>query len=157
VTYTVYGDDETELLTKIAKVLNRADDTHKVLCGHNIIVFDLNVIAKRMMHHGIDIPKNIPKSSQAPWIVDKMVLDTKREYSGGNIFKPSSLKLLCAFFGVESSKEGDVNGERMHEYYWSDSRDLEKIKEYCERDIEAQHEVTKILIDRKVIDENERF
>jgi hypothetical protein len=38
--------------------------------------------------------------------------------------------------GVESSKNMEVVGNKVHEAYW-DKQQLEQIKEYCEKDVEV--------------------
>jgi hypothetical protein len=38
--------------------------------------------------------------------------------------------------GVESSKNMEVVGNKVHEAYWKEQK-LEQIKEYCEKDVEV--------------------
>jgi hypothetical protein len=55
-------------------------------------------------------------------------------WRAGNPFGLASLELMCAAMNVESSKEGDVTGNRVHDAYWVENR-LEAISQYCERDV----------------------
>jgi hypothetical protein len=43
---------------------------------------------------------------------------------------------MCSVLGIDSSKEGDVTGNKVHESYWIDNK-IEQIKEYCERDVDV--------------------
>jgi hypothetical protein len=58
----------------------------------------------------------------------------------------SSLDLVCASLNVDSPKNGELNGEKMHKYYydWPEGKEEalgvkrdDNIKEYCEKDVIA--------------------
>ena len=46
--------------------------------------------------------------------------------------------------GLETSKEGEVNGSNMHKYYY-DNNNIEKIKNYCEEDVKCTINLVKKL------------
>ena len=46
--------------------------------------------------------------------------------------------------GVESSKNMEVTGNKVHEAFW-DKKDIKGIVEYCEKDVEVLIEVIKKL------------
>jgi hypothetical protein len=52
-----------------------------------------------------------------------------------------SLDLLSCSLGVESPKE-DIDGSQVHFTFWEE-KDIEKIKIYCEKDVET---VIKVLL-----------
>jgi hypothetical protein len=35
---------------------------------------------------------------------------------------------------IPTPKDGEVTGDKVHHYYWNENR-LDKISEYCERDV----------------------
>jgi hypothetical protein len=72
------------------------------------------------------------------------VIDTLEIWKFGNPSSLASLELMCSSLGVESSKEGDVTGNRVHESYWVNGK-LEEIKEYCERDVDVLVQIIKKL------------
>jgi len=43
---------------------------------------------------------------------------------------------MCICMGVESSKNMEVVGNKVHEAYWQDKK-LKQITEYCEKDVEV--------------------
>jgi DNA polymerase elongation subunit (family B) len=102
------------------------------MCGHNIKNFDIPVMMKRMMINGIEPSKLLPRYDTKPWEVK--AIDTLEVWRAGNPWGLASLELMCAAMGVESSKEGEVTGNRVHDAYWLDGM-LDAIADYCERDV----------------------
>lgn len=138
-----YGDDEKDVLTKVAKVINNSDAKGNILGGHNIERFDIPFLWKKMLSHGIKPPYSLSVLDKKPW--DLKLFDTAKVWSGGS-WKESftSLDTLAAVFDVDSPKQ-DMKATEVHGQYWFSSG-LEKIKEYCEQDIRATMEISdKIL------------
>jgi len=119
-TQSFYGDDEKVIL--------------KYLCGHNAKGFDIPVLAKRMVMNGLMPPPILPSHDTKPWEIK--ALDTKELWQFGSFTTIGSLELMCICMGVESSKNMEVVGNKVHEAYW-DKQQLEQIKEYCEKDVEV--------------------
>ena len=46
----------------------------------------------------------------------------------------TSLDLLANIFHIPSPKD-DINGSQVHETYWKENHNLERIKTYCEKDV----------------------
>jgi len=136
-----YGD-EKDILTKISDLLNRVDKLGFVLCGHNVKNFDLPYIAKRMLINEIRVPSIIPNYKIKPW--ESRVLDTKEVWNFNSFRGLSSLDLVCASLGLESPKDGEVNGSNMHKYYYNNN-DTNKIKNYCEEDVKCTINLIKKL------------
>lgn len=136
-----YGD-EKESLVKVKDLLNRVDKLDFFICGHNIKNFDLPYIAKRMLINGIPVPKILPNYTIKPW--ESRVLDTKEVWGFNSFGGLSSLNLVCTSLGLETSKEGEVNGSNMHKYYY-DNNNIEKIKNYCEEDVKCTINLVKKL------------
>jgi hypothetical protein len=58
------------------------------------------------------------------------------------------LELMCVCLGVESPKNTEVVGNKVHEAYWK-KNDIEGIVKYCEKDVTQLIEVIKKLINLK--------
>jgi len=91
-------------------------------------------LAKRMVINGIKPPEILPNHDTKPWEIK--ALDTKELWQFGSFSTIGSLELMCICMGVESSKNMEVVGNKVHEAYWIDGK-LEQIKDYCEKDVEV--------------------
>ena len=126
-----YGDDEKILLSEFGKMLIQffnSDD--KFLCGHNVKEFDAPYIARRMVLHGIELPRMLNTPGKKPWEVNH--LDTMELWKFGDYKHFTSLNLLAAIFGIPTPKD-DISGVDVARVYWEE-KDLERIKIYCEKD-----------------------
>lgn len=135
--------DEMKLLAECAELLDKHYAWHKhFLCGHNAREFDIPYLCRRMKIHGIKVPKIMPTPSQKPR--DSKVLDTMEMWKYGDRKAYTSLDLLCNVFNIPSPK-WDINGADVSRVY-RETQDVERIQEYCERDVVALIEVYKRLI-----------
>jgi DNA polymerase elongation subunit (family B) len=127
-----YGKDEREILEKTAKVFSNAAAKGMKICGHNIKMFDIPFLGKKIVFNGMDVPSVLQLWDKKPWEIP--ILDTAEFFSFGSWSqKFLGLDLLACSLGVESPKE-DIDGSQVHGTYWDD-KDYERIKEYCERDV----------------------
>jgi hypothetical protein len=78
-------------------------------------------------------------SNKKPWEIN--ILDTTELFSFGNYLQGRylGLELLSCSLGVDSPKT-EMEGSKVNSTYWND-RDLEKIKKYCELDVDTVIEV----------------
>jgi DNA polymerase elongation subunit (family B) len=129
-----YGDDEKELLEEFnevaRKIMNKYPNMQWV--GHNIKGFDLPYILKRSIIHGIKVPKAFHLHKQKPW--ENCLLDTQEVWKFGG-WNSGKLGLLTEILGIPSPKE-DLEGIMVSGVYW-EGGNLERIKDYCEKDILA--------------------
>jgi hypothetical protein len=102
------------------------------------------MLAKRMMINGILPPKMLPSYDTKPWEVK--AIDTKDVWQYGSFGSIASLELMCVSLGIESSKNMDVTGNKVHHAYWVDDN-IDGITKYCERDVEVLIDVIKKLIE----------
>lgn len=130
---TFATDDEKTLLTDVKSLLNKVNKLDFSLCGHNIKLFDIPMVCKRMIINGIKPPSILPAFDTKPWEVK--AIDTKDFWQYGNNFSIATLELMCASLGVDSSKTGEVNGSKVHEHYWN--KGVKEIAQYCEKDVEV--------------------
>jgi hypothetical protein len=99
-------------------------------------------MAKRMIVNGLLPPSILPSYDTKPWEIK--AIDTKEIWQYGAYTAIGSLDLMCACMDVESSKQGDVTGDKVHDSYWNKDM-LKEITEYCERNVEVLIQVIKKL------------
>ena len=139
---SVYGDDEQDILKKVAIVMNNSDGQGMILGGHNIERFDIPFLWKRMLINGIKPPNCLNYIDKKPW--DIKLFDTAKVWGGGS-YKESftSLDTITAALGIESPKK-NMHGHEVHERYYSG--DLELIKTYCEGDVKATMQIANKIL-----------
>jgi 3'-5' exonuclease len=128
-----YGDDEKQLLIDFADMLDKftANPAHK-LCAHNGQEFDFPWIARRMLIHGLKLPKILDIAGAKPWEIRDTLIDTMQLWKFGDYKHYTSLNLLCAVFDIPTPKD-DIDGSQVAEVYYEQG-DLERIARYCEKD-----------------------
>ena len=134
------NENEKDLLQDVQKLLRRIGELGFFLCGHNVKGFDIPMLAKRMIMNGLLPPKILPGHDTKPWEIK--ALDTKELWQYGGYGSIASLELMCVCMGVESSKNMEVTGNKVHEAYWI-NKDIKGIVEYCEKDVLVLIEVIK--------------
>ena len=139
---TFSGDNEKELLIKVRNLLDRCHNLDFYLCGHNLKNFDIPMLAKRMIINGILPSKILPDYNTKPWEVK--AIDTKEIWQYGSYTSIGSLDLLCTCLGIESPKDGEITGDKVHKSYWEENK-LSEISEYCEKDVNVLIEFIKKL------------
>ena len=109
------------------------------MCGHNVKSFDVPYLGKRMIYNKITPPPSLMVSNKKPWEIN--ILDTTELFSFGNYMQGRylGLELLTCSLGVESPKT-EMEGAKVNYSYWTE-KDLDKIKRYCELDVDSVIEV----------------
>ncbi len=135
-----YGDDEHQLLSDFKILLDNhfAKKTH-ILCAHNGKEFDFPFIARRMIVHQIELPKNLNLFGKKPWEVPH--IDTLELWKFGDYKHYTSLKLLTSILGIPSPKD-DIDGSEVSKVFYQE-KNIERIVTYCEKDTIA---VAQILL-----------
>lgn len=128
-----YGDDEKKLLDEMATLFQQhfPNEDRFRFCGHNIREFDIPFLCRRMVIHGIRLPKMFDISGKKPWEVE--MYDTLQMWKFGDVKSYTSLKLLTYVMGIPSPKE-DIEGKDVCAVYY-EQNDLKRIAEYCQRDV----------------------
>lgn len=125
-------DDERALLQDFANLLNRSfNGSQYLLCAHNGKEFDFPYLARRMMVHGIELPRLLDIQGKKPWEVPH--LDTLELWKFGDRKSFTSLNLLAHLFGIPTPKD-DIDGSMVGSVYWKDN-DLDRIARYCCKDV----------------------
>jgi len=135
-----FNSDENALLTDVNTLLNRVDKLGFILCGHNLKNFDIPVLAKRMLVNGILPSSILPSYDTKPWEIK--AIDTKEIWQYGQFGAISSLELMCVSLGIETSKNMEVTGNKVHNAFWNENK-YQEIQDYCEKDVEV---LIKVLI-----------
>lgn len=127
----VFGNEtEYELLSEFSALLSKKKWN---LCAHNGKEFDFPYICRRMLINGIPLPEPLQIAGKKPWEIRH--LDTLELWKFGDYKHYTRLELLASVFGIQSSKE-DINGSQVNAAYYTE-KNLEKIKQYCLRDVEV--------------------
>jgi len=127
-----YGHNEKNILLSFAELLNTHFNTNRhLLCAHNGKEFDFPYIARRMLIHGIKLPVVLDLSGKKSWEIKH--IDTLEMWKFGDYKHYTSLDLLAALFNIPSPKE-QIDGSQVNSVYWQENN-LEKIAEYCQRDV----------------------
>lgn len=133
-----YGEDEKKILTEFADLLNKHyQGSDCYLCGHNSKEFDFPFIARRMLVHSIPLPEILNVSGKKPW--ECRFLDTMEMWKFGDYKHFTSLKLLCALFGIPTPKD-DIDGSQVAGVFYNE-KDYNRIAKYCEKDVLATAQV----------------
>jgi 3'-5' exonuclease len=143
---TFSGEDEKELLLQVRNLLDRCHKLDFYLCGHNLKNFDIPMLAKRMIINGILPSKLLPSYDTKPWEVK--AIDTKEIWQYGAYTSIGSLDLVCSTMGINTPKDGEVTGDKVHHAYWVEQK-LQQISEYCEKDVDVLIQFIKKLKELK--------
>lgn len=148
---------EEEQIRKFFDVVNttykvqengRTVDKPVILCWFNIKGFDLPFIIKRALKYQIDIPNSIKFYGTKPWDLEH-ILDLQEVYKCGVFAAPGNLDLICNYLGITSPKSDWIDGSQVQEFY--NKWELEKVKEYCRKDVEATIKVYKYFLEYNLI------
>jgi len=143
---TFSGEDEKKLLLQVRNLLDRCHKLDFYLCGHNLKNFDIPMLAKRMIINGILPSKLLPSYDTKPWEVK--AIDTKEIWQYGAYTSIGSLDLVCSTMGIDTPKDGEVTGDKVHHAYWVEQK-LQQISEYCEKDVDVLIQFIKKLKELK--------
>lgn len=146
VTYS--GEDEELILKQAFTLIDKMAKASVKLAGHNIKRFDIPFLCKRAMINSIDLPLALQVWDKKPW--ELPFVDTTELWSFGAWQEGfASLDLLTAVLGIDSPKD-DISGDKVHEAYWNG--EIERISEYCQKDVTALAQVLLRLSGQNLID-----
>ncbi len=123
-------EEEKETLLELKTLLEKKK---WILCAHNGKEFDFPYLCRRMLIQGISLPEPLQLAGKKPWEIRH--LDTMELWRFGDFKHYTRLELLAAAFGIPSSKES-MDGSEVNPTYYQE-KNLEKIKNYCLRDVEV--------------------
>ena len=134
---TSFFGEEKQLLKDFSNLINNHfNQPQHVLCGHNAKEFDIPFLARRMIINQMPIPDKLNLFGKKPWEVQH--LDTMELWKFGDYKNFTSLDLLANVFEIPTPKD-DIDGSQVARVYY-DENNVERIKDYCEKDSRSQRE-----------------
>lgn len=123
------NEDEKALLTELAELIERLpEDVY--IASHNGFEFDWPTLCRRMVVHGISVPKKLWDFDQKPWLM--RLIDTMSVWKFGQRHHYCKLDLMANLLGIPSSKD-DIEGKDVSLLYWAG--ELSRIVKYCGKDV----------------------
>lgn len=149
---TLASNDEKELLKDFIQICNKFfTQATMQFCGHNIREFDIPYICRRTLINRLDLPNILLDLQQKkPW--ENPMLDTLQFWKFGEYKNFVSVDLLATILEIESPKY-DINGSDVARVYWQEN-DLDRIKNYCNRDIVTVAQILMRLIGKPLLAED---
>lgn len=126
-----YGDDERDIVEQFNNLLKKIEKKDFNLSGFRIINFDIPWILHKLHKYGIEPADIIYFYDKKPW--DMRITDLSEDWRGRFAWY-FSFDEMCYELDIPSPKI-DTNGSEVHKLYWNG--ELEKVKEYCERDVSS--------------------
>jgi predicted PolB exonuclease-like 3'-5' exonuclease len=83
--------------------------------------------------NGISLPNTLDIAGKKPWEINH--LDTLELWKFGDYKAFTSLALLCHVFNIPTPKD-DISGADVARVYYEEN-DLNRIRQYCEKDVVA--------------------
>jgi predicted PolB exonuclease-like 3'-5' exonuclease len=147
-----FGKDEKLLLSEFSGMLSKFSKNHKesLLCAHNGKEFDFPYIARRLIINGLIIPEILDNAGKKPWEIK--LLDTMDLWKFGDYKNYTSLDLLTSVLGIPTPKD-DIDGSMVAGIYYSEDN-LQRIVQYCEKDVLAIGRVLLRFMNLPGIDED---
>jgi len=143
-------ENEKDTLQAFKKLIEtKFDSKYLRMVAHNGKEFDFPYLCRRMLVNGIEIPEAMDTRDKKPWEINHF--DTMEMWKFGDRKNYTSLDLLAALFGIESSKD-DIDGSQVNEVYYKEN-DLDRISKYCMRDVMVTAQVFLNLNGYNAIDE----
>lgn len=124
------SDNEKELLQDFIKIVEKFSKNLQFI-AHNGKEFDFPYLCRRMIIHGIDIPAVLDIADKKPWEINH--IDTMHMWKFGDYKNFTSLSLLAAVFGLQTSKD-DIDGSEVNKVYYKE-QNLNRIAVYCAKDV----------------------
>ncbi len=147
---SISSHNEKELLIEFFDLLNSYYHTlQHYLCAHNGKEFDFPYICRRALIHQIELPLILKIQGKKPWEV--RLLDTMHMWKFGDYKSYTSLNLLAYVFNIPTPKD-DIDGSMVGEVYWK-GNNLERITEYCQKDVITLTNVYLRLVGRAAIED----
>jgi uncharacterized protein YprB with RNaseH-like and TPR domain len=131
---SIANEDEIILLKDFLDLLNSYYNSPDFLfCAHNGKEFDIPFLCRRILINNLKIPYMLNVSGKKPWEIKH--LDTMELWKFGDFKNYTSLDLLTYVFKIPTPKD-DMDGSQVAKVFYQD-KDLDRIIQYCEKDVVA--------------------
>lgn len=139
---SIYGPDEIEVLTKLAKTLDIFERNGYYIVGYNSDTCDIPYLVKRYIICGIKVPSSLNFFDVKPW--ERTSIDVMKLWMMSD-YKRTSLEMVSACLNI-NCKEGELGGSNL--WTW-DLKDMpwETLAKYCEQDVESTFLVLKRIVE----------
>jgi len=147
---SIANEDEIVLLQDFLDLLNSYYNSPDFLfCAHNGKEFDIPFLCRRILINNLKIPYMLNVSGKKPWEIKH--LDTMELWKFGDFKNYTSLDLLTYIFKIPTPKD-DMDGSQVAKVFYQD-KDLERIIQYCEKDVVATIQLFRKYQGEPLIDE----
>lgn len=125
--------EEADILKRFWVIARDVD----LFVGHNIFDFDMRFLYQRSIVHRVRPTQDIPfvRYRNAP------MYDIMHEWTKWNPKGWVTLDELARSLGIKSSKEGELDGSKVFEFYKNGK--LDEIYDYCNADVEVTRAIYK--------------
>ena len=134
----IINGEEPKILSKWWQVADSAN----LFIGHNVMDFDLRFIFKRSIINKIRPAARHLNLSFARYR-NFPIFDTMREWEKWST-SFISLDTLAKALGLESSKDGGIDGSQVFDFYLDGK--YKEIYDYCKRDVELTRKIYKRMV-----------
>src|SRR5262249_51933277 len=129
---TIASDHEADILKQFSELLQQHFNTQAhLLCAHNGKEFDFPFLCRRFLINNLPLPKLLQIQGMKPWEVKHIYTTAPCKF--GDIKHFSCVNLLAHVRGIQSLKN-DMNGRMLRKTFYEE-KDLEKIANYCKKDV----------------------
>lgn len=131
--------EQKDIIEQFYSMLNSTGFTP---AGHNIIQFDMPTIRLKAFESGVDLSILSDKysdSQQKPWVLADNFMDTM-EITKGTYYYNLSLDAMCLLGGIDTPKD-DISGADVSRVYYEEKDGLQRISDYCKKDVRAVAEL----------------
>ena len=143
------SSDEKEVLQGFIDLLNsHYNHNSYILCAHNGKEFDFPYISRRLLINQMKLPKLLDNAGKKPWEINN--IDTLELWKFGDYKHYTSLELLTNIFNIPTPKD-DIDGSQVAKIFYEDN-DLDRIINYCEKDVVATIQLFQKYRGEKLID-----
>lgn len=141
--YKIENDNESDLIEKIYKLFVKLNFT-RIIAGWNIKHFDIPYIIRKLLIYGFKLPENLNFSNKKPWEIQ--ILDLKELWKMGSNLDVT-FEDACQALSIDDPKI-DIDGSQVYETYYFVENGIDKIGDYCDRDLTAMWDFIELLKDR---------
>lgn len=137
---TSFTGDEKEILQRTIDTVKK---TGRMLCGHNVIQFDIPYIRRRWFINNMGEYLSDKQGCDVymkPWLLDDSIFDTMVAWKGSG-YMNNSLDELAMVFNIPSSKD-EMHGNQVSEYYYAGK--INEISKYCSKDVAVVANIVRV-------------
>lgn len=139
-----YKGEEIDILQNIKKVFDYFNNSINIIgtCGYNIKNFYIPYLSRKFITYDMGIPQMIKTYNTKPW--EQNIIDILEIWKF-NSYTFYTLNEICTELNIEYNNI--INIENLHELYYDNIKNIDKIVEQCELDIHLIMDISrKILI-----------